>query len=316
MFDPALLLILALAPGLGLLLYFYRKDSLAREPWHVIHISFFLGGLIVFPAALLENLFLDDFGQSGSLKTAFYVSFLVVGPIEELCKWLVLRTYSYRNIHFDEHTDGLVYGVAVAAGFATVENVFYVFSGGYQVALIRAIITVPMHCFTGAILGYWLARGRFTSAHPKAAMTIGLALAIPAHGGFNFFFFAAKSLPGWLVLVGPGILVLLLVVLVRYYSRVAIAHDLKVISEGEIISGAPVAHPGYLDVLLRVARLGLGILMFMAGSFLLVGDLINFIETGVFLNIGVVGLFFIGLGLWFIFKRKTIDRFQGGGENQ
>jgi RsiW-degrading membrane proteinase PrsW (M82 family) len=42
--------------------------------------------------------------------------------------FLVLRYYSFTRRSFDEPLDGIVYSVLVSMGFATVENVFYVYN--------------------------------------------------------------------------------------------------------------------------------------------------------------------------------------------
>lgn len=65
--------------------------------------------------------------------------FLVAGLCEELCKFLLLRLGSWKNRNFDYRFDGIVYGVAVAVGFALLENVMYVAQGGLETALMRGV---------------------------------------------------------------------------------------------------------------------------------------------------------------------------------
>ena len=52
--------------------------------------------------------------------------FLVIGPCEELAKFLAVRLFVYRNKEFNEPLDGIIYAAAAALGFASLENVLYV----------------------------------------------------------------------------------------------------------------------------------------------------------------------------------------------
>ncbi|MCB1319323.1 MAG: PrsW family intramembrane metalloprotease [Leptospiraceae bacterium] len=179
------LTLLALAPGIFLVIYFQRRDRVQREPWKVIIISFLLGALTVILAAALEIALLgdDDFGST--IPELAFSMFLIVALVEEMCKLLVIQFYSARRPEFDELMDGLVYGAAAAAGFATLENVGYVLENGFLVGIIRAVLSVPMHVLTGAWIGYWIARSRFEGIPYYLTLLIGLGMAIFVHGTFN-----------------------------------------------------------------------------------------------------------------------------------
>src|SRR4029450_10832400 len=62
---------------------------------------------------------------------------------------------------FDEPLDGVVYGVAVALGFATLENFLFVARLGLGVAWMRALFAVPAHALFGATMGYYAGRAKF-----------------------------------------------------------------------------------------------------------------------------------------------------------
>ena len=64
-------------------------------------------------------------------------------------------------MEFDEHYDGIVYGAAVSLGFATVENILYLFANGLESALGRAILPVSSHALFGVIMGYYLGKQSF-----------------------------------------------------------------------------------------------------------------------------------------------------------
>ena len=78
-------------------------------------------------------------GEPAKLFDAFVLS----GFVEELAKWVVLIAAVYHWDEFDEPLDGVVYGVAVALGFATLENFLFVARLGLGVAWQRALFAVP-----------------------------------------------------------------------------------------------------------------------------------------------------------------------------
>ena len=77
---------------------------------------------------------------------------------EEFVKLAILVGYNMRHHAFDEPMDGIVYGVVASLGFATLENMLFVFEGGISVAVSRAFTAVPLHAFVGAIMGYYVGR--------------------------------------------------------------------------------------------------------------------------------------------------------------
>ena len=95
-----------------------------------------------------------------------------------------------RNRAFDEPMDGIVYGVVASLGFATLENILFVFNGGMSVAVSRAFTAVPLHAFVGAIMGYYVGqawrhpeeRRRFILQGYGIAVLAPYALRFPADG--------------------------------------------------------------------------------------------------------------------------------------
>jgi hypothetical protein len=61
-----------------------------------------------------------------SLLSALFVAAIP----EEFAKLAILIGYNARHKSFDEPMDGIVYGVVASLGFATLENVLFVFEGG------------------------------------------------------------------------------------------------------------------------------------------------------------------------------------------
>jgi RsiW-degrading membrane proteinase PrsW (M82 family) len=168
----------AVLPCLVLLWFIIRRDRYEREPFRILLATFVLGALSIIPAVLLE-LFLSSIlpepaNPFSDIAGLILHNFVVIAAVEESCK-LVATLHAYRSREFNEPMDGIVYATTASMGFASVENVLYVLSGGWLVALFRASLSVPGHAFFGATMGYYLGRSKFD---PKARLRI-LALAVP-----------------------------------------------------------------------------------------------------------------------------------------
>jgi protease PrsW len=212
------LLVLAVAPGFFILWYVYNKDKYEREPKGLIIGTFFIGVGVAVPAGLIEYFFEWGTGipMSGNILGAFIGSFLVVAPVEEIAKFLSVRVKAYNSPSFNEVMDGIVYCVAGALGFATIENVFYVFEYGAATALFRAVFSVPLHALCGGIIGYYLGMKKVHKEEKKHFVAAGLLIAILFHGAYDFVLFSETFLG---VLIVP-IMVWLFVV---YKKRLFIA---------------------------------------------------------------------------------------------
>jgi len=139
------LLLLALAPAILLMMYVYFRDKYEKEPVKLILKGILLGTIIIFPVGVIEN-YTIVLGQNlYKIPKAAWDGFVVAGATEEAFKYLAVFILIWRNRNFNEKFDGIVYAVSVSLGFATIENLFYVFSNSnsLQVGLLRAFTAVP-----------------------------------------------------------------------------------------------------------------------------------------------------------------------------
>ncbi|MBP1988919.1 glutamic-type intramembrane protease PrsW [Paenibacillus eucommiae] len=190
-------LVAAIAPGLSLLAYFYLKDRYETEPIHLVMKMFLFGLLIVFPAIVLQHLLKMQFGEG-----SFFLAFILSGGLEEFLKWFLLYQLIYRHPSFDEPYDGIVYGVAVSMGYATLENVFYAFlsTSSFGALLVRALLPVSGHALFGVMMGYYLGKAKFTSIHSLKYKWLALLLPIFWHGSFDYILLEAKSYWLWFMI--------------------------------------------------------------------------------------------------------------------
>ncbi|MFD1738578.1 glutamic-type intramembrane protease PrsW [Bacillus salitolerans] len=186
-----------IAPGVALLSYFYLKDQYEAEPIYMVFRSFIFGAILVFPIMFIQYvLSVEDILQSGLLKAFVATSFL-----EEFFKWFILYFIAYKHGEFDELYDGIVYGVAVSLGFATVENILYLFAHGVDMAFGRALLPVSSHALFGVIMGYYIGKGKFSTNQTKRKY-IYLSLFIPffLHGIYDYIIYSIEK---WIIVIVP-----------------------------------------------------------------------------------------------------------------
>lgn len=205
-----LLFMLAIAPGIILLLLFMYMDRRETEPAAFVLKIMAFGALGCIPAIIVETILSGAaiFKTAGSAG-AILNSFLRIAWIEELCKLGVVLLFAWRSAHFNEENDGIVYTSAGAIGFAAFENVFYVLSEGFATGIARAVTAMPLHSFTGVIMGYYVGIARFSqdARKAKSLITKGLLIAYLAHALYDSFALSGTLLG---ILVIPFIIALVL----------------------------------------------------------------------------------------------------------
>lgn len=193
--------VLALIPGLLWLRYFYRKDPRAPEPLQWVALTFAIGALSVLPASWLESLLQNFWAQLAPSPYWFFLLlnfFLNVGPVEECFKFGVVFYLIYQRARFDEPMDGMIYASAAAIGFATAENVIYMFTFGWQVLIFRGFLTTLAHIVFASLWGMALGQAPYEPPEQaKYLVTRGLLIAIFIHALYDFLLMA--NLPGSLL---------------------------------------------------------------------------------------------------------------------
>lgn len=190
-----LLIIGSFVPGVIYLLLVSRSDRRLREPRKYLLGVYALGMFAVVPAAFLELaggelVFGPVLTGRGSALESMLAAFLLIGPVEEVCKYLAVRSI-YEGPHFNTPLDGVVYAVAAAMGFASLENALYVAEFGWEVLWLRALLAIPGHLVFSAVWGYQLGRRKFGLG---GRLLQGVALAAFLHGLYDALLMAG---PPW-----------------------------------------------------------------------------------------------------------------------
>lgn len=194
--------VIALAPPLLILYYFIKSDKFI-EPTKLILKTFFIGIFLCLPAGEL-NYYLIWLPEA---NTGQDLSFLA-GVTEESLKFAALYLYIRKKTDFNEPMDAIVYGTLISLGFASLENLQYIFSGesnseSYIIGFIRAFTAIPMHAICGVIMGYYFAYHIFLEK--KFALLKAIFVPMIFHSTYNFL--AGMSLP---------IMIIFLIFMIRY----------------------------------------------------------------------------------------------------
>ena len=185
-----ILLLATILPSILIVLFFVNSDKF-KEPTGEILKVFFFGIIIAFPAFYLNG-YLGSVFRSAQLSEALISSFFTAAPVEEGLKILLLYYFVYKMKDFNEPIDGIVYGVCASLGFATLENIYYVYfladyfnTTSMNLAIARSFTAVPAHALFGATMGYFFMKYAFI----KKGDNLFFAFIVPytLHGCYNLF---------------------------------------------------------------------------------------------------------------------------------
>ena len=203
------LLLATILPSILIISFFVYSDKF-KEPRSEIIKVFIYGILITIPAYFLNTFLSNFFYENTRVGEGLVSSFLTAAPVEEGLKLFVLYYFVYKMKDFNEPVDGIVYGVTVSLGFATLENIYYVYlladyfdTSSMSLALVRSFSAVPAHAVFGLFMGYFFMKYSFV----KKGDNLFFAFIIPfaLHGCYNlftisnFFVSLALILISWIV---------------------------------------------------------------------------------------------------------------------
>ncbi|MGL5754298.1 MAG: PrsW family intramembrane metalloprotease [Paraclostridium sp.] len=193
------LLIISIAPSLTFLIWAYIKDKYEKEPIRFLGKLFFIGTLISIPAIIIEDM-LIKINIDNEYLNLLYIAFIVAAFTEEILKAIVLISYTLKSKYYTEKLDGIVYSIFITLGFATIENIIYIFGESYlnvfEVGLSRAIISIPAHIMFSITMGYYLSIYKFSKEKmniKKIYLLNVMLIPVILHGLFDFLLMLKTS---------------------------------------------------------------------------------------------------------------------------
>lgn len=212
-----LALALALAPGVAIALYIYLKDKHEREPISLLLISFFYGALSVLLTLIISMPLEIIMINKQSAAELFADAFFKVALVEEFSKFVFIRFILFRNKNFNEPFDGIVYAAMVGMGFATLENILYVYQFGIPTGIMRMFTAVPAHACFAILMGYYLGRAKFIHNKKLYYSLLALISATVFHGLYDYFLFIT-FVPG--IWIGAVVSLIVGIILSRKAIRI------------------------------------------------------------------------------------------------
>lgn len=189
-----LVLITFVALSAGLAWYLVSNDRGEREPIYALWIAAGFGMAGAFTAGLLEGWLVKDISYlSGQTGSKLLIGALVVGVVEELCKFLPLALWIYKKRYFNEHTDGVIYFALAGLGFGLPENILYTLQFGTGAGTTRLLLTPLFHAAITGLIGYFLINTKLTRK-PIITVAIPLVSAILLHSLYDFGLLSGKAL--------------------------------------------------------------------------------------------------------------------------
>lgn len=176
---------LGLVPGIIWLIYFYRKARGRPGFFENIGRVFLAGCACTIPVGIIEHITGAGLIQDTLLRAGL-MSFLLIGPLEELSKLAAVWLSVYRSPDFREPLDGIIYSSTAAIGFASIENVVYLAYLGPGILVSRALFATPAHVMFSSMWGYSLGLARFRRRGELLTVAKGLLVSSLLHGTYNF----------------------------------------------------------------------------------------------------------------------------------
>lgn len=193
-----ILLIIAILPVYLIGLYVYNKDR-EKEPKKLLTKLFIYGMLACFPAVILELVLGYFFNEEEymNLIEMFIYAIINIALVEELCKWFIVYNMTYHNSEFDHLYDMVVYSIFTSLGFAVLENILYVYLGGFTVGLFRAVSAIPGHASYAIIMANYLGKAKVANLNSdmhneKKNLLLSILMPTFAHGLYDYFLFTDK----------------------------------------------------------------------------------------------------------------------------
>lgn len=181
-----LVLFIFVAAAVALAWFLIAHDRGEKEPIYALWLAAGLGLAGAFVAGLIEGKVIPTGSlQPGAAQAALLRSSLEVGSIEELCKFLPLALFIYKQRYFNEHTDGIIYFALAGLGFGLPENILYTEQFGAKTGLARLLMTPLFHAAITGIVGYFLVRRKLAGKSPWLIVgpLVGVML---LHGFYDF----------------------------------------------------------------------------------------------------------------------------------
>ena len=208
-FAPAIV-----APIFFILLLTYLKYKFPKGDFALFYLSFFVGGLgigiIILAAWIAKFAGLD---QLNNLRRSVFFTFIIVGGVAELVKFLIVMILNIPDKRFKTVSDGIVYCMAAGLGLTSAFVIYSYLVQPISASLHLYMLTLtPMALSLAVIMGFFMGMGKVRNNLFIDSMT-GLFLASFFHGLYQFCLLSQDK--RLLVITIAGTIIISLILLVK-----------------------------------------------------------------------------------------------------
>ncbi len=178
--------LLGLLPSLLWLAFWRHLVQRGREPAGLVLTCFLLGAVSVLLATVIQQ-------HVVVFATTPQGKIVILAAVEEVLKFLVFYLVAYHSAYDDDALDPAMYMIAVALGFAALENIFYILKPAASFNITASLLTGGLR-FLGSTLLHAVAScfvGIVITLTPRLVKNVGIILGIAGaiflHSTFNFF---------------------------------------------------------------------------------------------------------------------------------
>ncbi|HPA12703.1 MAG TPA: PrsW family glutamic-type intramembrane protease [Bacteroidales bacterium] len=168
--------------------------------------AYFLGLLTAIPMILvLYFVYSYWLTHVQSLRRIVFYSFVLIGFLSELFKFLLLRFYYLPKKSFTKPFDGILFSVMIAMGYATAANVYFFYEWRYTDGIRIVLYTLPVAVFfISIIMGFFIGLSKFRSNNFDSLT--GFSAAVILFGFYSFCLLSGDYL--LLSLIGGGVILI------------------------------------------------------------------------------------------------------------
>lgn len=174
-------------PSLLWFFFWMREDAEQPEP-RALLIGCFVGGMVTVLVAIFVEQYIATLVADPTLKYTYWAI------VEEVLKFAAVTAVALFTRHNDEPIDAMIYCIAVALGFAALENTLFVLTplsnGDLATSIIhgnlRSIGATLVHVVSSALIGFGLSLTFYRGPGAKLLLwVLGLGAAVAVHASFN-----------------------------------------------------------------------------------------------------------------------------------
>jgi protease PrsW len=207
-FAPAII-----APIFFILLLVYLKYKFPKGDFSLFYLSFFVG-LLAIGFIILADWTTKSTGlnQLHNLRRSVFYTFVLVGGVAELAKFLIVMILIVPDKRFKTISDGIVYCLSAGLGLTTAFIIYsYIVQPASTSLHLYMLTLTPMAMALSVIMGFFVGMGKVRNNLFIDSMT-GLFAASFFHGLFQFCLLTNDKRLLVITITGTALIALILLV--------------------------------------------------------------------------------------------------------